>query len=168
MSARILIAILLMGLWPSARATEVATPFKVRRLEINARQELNVYKDPSMFLPDLGEIHADPLTGWETLMENTPLLTTVQGPVCFLQLAAATPFKNFGLVSYLYQLADSRLKSPVTAAAFGESTPMIVPVQLCGESAYSDSLGFVLEEDLKAVQQARAQSGLPPSVDGTP
>ncbi|MCB9253866.1 MAG: hypothetical protein H6617_04225 [Bdellovibrionaceae bacterium] len=167
MNRRILFLFLLI-LSVGASATEVATPFKVRRLEINARRELNVYKDPSMFLPDLGEIHADPLSGWESLMENTPLLTTVEGPVCFLQLAAATPFKNFGLVSYLYQLADSRLKSPVTAATFGEATPMIVPVQLCGESAYSDSLGFVLEEDLKAVQQARVERGLPPTVSTQP
>lgn len=149
-------------------ATEIATPFRVRLVEFNAKRELNVYKDPSMFLPDLSEIHSDPLSGWESLMENTPLLTTVEGPVCLKQLAAPTPFKNFGLVSYLYQLADSRLRSPVSAAAFGEASPMIIAVQLCGEGPYSDSLGFVLEEDLKSVQRGISDGSLPPTVNTLP
>ncbi|MEZ4750071.1 MAG: hypothetical protein R3B54_05425 [Bdellovibrionota bacterium] len=163
-----LVMAMLLGLSGTLHATEVATPFKAKRLEFNAKSELNIYKDPSMFLPELAEIHADPLSGWESLQENTPLLTTVEGPVCLIQWAAVTPFKNFGLVSYLYQLADSRLKSPVTAATFGESAPLIVPVQLCGGSAYSHSFGFVLQQDLEAVQHARVGTGLPPTVNDMP
>lgn len=45
---------------------------------LQLRQELPVFKDPSLFLSNLGLLYADPVHGVESLIKETPLLTTLK------------------------------------------------------------------------------------------
>lgn len=144
--------------------------------ELQLAKELRVYKDPTLFLANLGMIYADPAHGWQTLMEESPLLTTVKGKVQIMRLGKPREFRNFGGISRLYQTMDPRLKAPQRPAA-GQKGPqlidptMIIAVKICGGAyeAYKDSLGFVVASDLREAQQEDYEDGqMPPSTVGNP
>src|SRR5690348_13896830 len=69
-------------------------------------RELNVFKDPTLFMSDLGLIYVDPTLGWKQLMRENPLLTQLKGRVQLLQLGPAREFKNFGAIAKLYEAAE--------------------------------------------------------------
>ena len=73
-------------------------------------RELPIYKDPNIFLSNLGLIYSDPKTGWATLMDETPLLTSLRGIVHLMRLAPAREFKNFGAIARIDELADPSFK----------------------------------------------------------
>ena len=127
-----------------------------------AHRELRVFKDPTLFLPEISRILADPKSGWDRVRNESPLINTFKGEVSLAQLGKPREFKNFGVIARLYESADSRLKlvDPET----GERSPVrIIPVQICGQ----DTLGFVLEEDLKRApvdEEAEMNGTMAPSV----
>jgi len=137
--------------------------------EFKLFRDLKVYKDPSLFIGNLGEMYNDPKQGWDGLMKETPILTTLQGTVYLMKLGGASEFRNFGIISKLYELADSRFvakksgnksKTPIR--------PLVIPVKLCG-FGYEDSLGFVLFTDFeKALFPEREEGALPPSIYPNP
>jgi hypothetical protein len=133
--------------------------------EFVARHELKVFKDPTLFIPNLGLIQIDPKVGWYRLMQETPLLTVLSGRVSLMRLGEAREFKNFGAIARLYELAEPRLRLVDPATSLQKTPVKIVPVQVCGSGA----LGFVLESDLKQAKENREASvGLPPSVYPNP
>ena len=87
-------------------------------------------------------------------------------------VAEPQEFQNFGVISRLYELADRKFiprPSPSPLATGGKKGdgklrgPKVVPVKICND-AYSETLGFVLESDLKTAQNDdREESLLPPS-----
>ncbi|MFM8313051.1 MAG: hypothetical protein ACKOA8_02090 [Deltaproteobacteria bacterium] len=142
--------------------------------EVKLSSELRVYKDPSLFVGALGEMYNDPQQGWKSLMNETPVLTHLSGTVELMRLGVPAEFKNFGVISKLYELADSRFKviqpqgikkDPKTKPRTG---PLVIPVKVCG-SSYGDSLGFVLLADFQRAQKQNIEEGtLPPSVYPNP
>ncbi len=164
----ILNILLLVSIWASGSfAVELSTPdFKVKRLDLTLYDELSIYKDPSLFLGRFSELYLHERPSWDLLMEESPLLTSVTGKVCLMQLGPATEFKNFGKVSLLYEMAEPRLRRVRRDEQQKErpKNPLIIPVKLCGDTAYNDTLGFVLESDLKQAQKGRFGLGtMPPS-----
>jgi len=137
--------------------------------EIPLAGELPIYKDPFLFLPNLSLAMKDPDWQWENLSEEPPLLTTLTGRVRLIRLASPTPFKNFGVISRLYEIAEPRLKPKNIRRNWEEKgqknkvAPLIVPIQICGEGAYGGTFGFVLLADLEAKPRKRSGFGLPPS-----
>lgn len=131
-----------------------------------AHRELRVFKDPTLFLPSLSLILADPKVGWYRLMQENPLRASLRGPVSLRILGEAREFKNFGVIARIYELAEPRLRLTEEKNAKLGKSEKIVPVQICGEGA----LGFVLESDLKraAEQEEYIGEGLPPSVYPNP
>jgi hypothetical protein len=136
-------------------------------------RELKIYKDPTLFLPNLSLIYSHPRLGWESLMNESPLLTTLKGTVHFMILGEPQEFRNFGAISKVYELADSKFiprptATPVPPTRKGAHAsltqgPNIIPIKICGDS-YGDTLGFVLESDLKIAQtDERDGTVLPPS-----
>ena len=149
----------IFGLAASAPAIQVVsesthtscTPFEFQR-------ELRIYKDPSFFVPDLG------------LMYDSPILTTVKGSTHLMILGSSREFKNFGEVSKLYEIVDPQFRSE-NKEKKSATGAVIIPIKICGQSEpYSDSLGFVLESDLKTAQTEDLGEGgkLPPSTAGRP
>jgi hypothetical protein len=146
--------------------------------EFLLHQGLPVYKDPTLFLSTLKDEYGDRLNK-TAISSESPLLTTVKGRVQLMRLGPAQPFKNFGFITRLYELADPRLKvrrdqasEPVLAKGkkvapkANDRSPLIVPVLFCGSGdPYSDTLGFVLLSDLQEAQKTRteAKGTLPPS-----
>lgn len=132
-------------------------------------QDLSIYKDPTLFLPNLSLIYADPVRGWEALMEESPLLTKVKGDIVLMLLSdKPAEFKNFGAVARLYEMADPRFKFNKKESS---SPVKILPIKMCGEpnDPYRDTVGFVIEEDLKKAQVEILETGkLPPSVYPNP
>jgi len=142
--------------------------------EFRLVRELTIYKDPSLFIGNLGQMYNDPHQGWTELMNETPVLTTLQGTVHLMKLGEPVEFKNFGIISKLYELVEPRLKpnkeskKSKSAHAFGKEITWIIPIKICG-SAYGDSLGFVLISDLKWAQHEEREPGtLPPSIYPNP
>ncbi len=132
--------------------------------EFTANRELKVFKDPTLFLPNLGLIMADPKVGWYRLMQENPLLMVLTGRVKLTKLGEAREFKNFGAIARLYELAEPRLRL-VDPEASKQPLVKIVPVQVCGEGV----LGFVLESDLRLATEALGSAkGLPPSIYPNP
>lgn len=171
----------LLSFWlgTAAFAVEVVTERGATCEEYRLNRDLPVYKDPTLFLSALKEAGGDREAAWNTLMSESPLITTVKGKVSFMRLGPDQSFKNFGVISRLYELYDPRLKVKVQTeksatgakAQTKETTPLIVPVMFCGSGdAYSDTLGFVLLKDLQEAQKARAEAkaGLPPSTFPNP
>jgi hypothetical protein len=137
--------------------------------EFKLFRDLNVYKDPSLFIGNLGEMYNDPRQGWDGLMKETPILTTLQGTVYLMKLGGASEFRNFGMISKLYELADSRFVAKKSIQKSGIPVrPLVIPVKLCG-FGYGDSLGYVLFTDFeKALIPDREEGSLPPSVYPNP
>lgn len=134
--------------------------------EIRLNRELKVYKDPSLFVGNLSLIYTDPELGWEKLMEETPLLTSIAGTVHLVRLGPPRAFKNFGAVAKLYELAEPKFRvKKEDGTKVPVVHPMIVPIQICGQGeAYTDSLGFVLQTELEEAQRAVFENGsMPPS-----
>ncbi len=147
--------------------------------ELRIGRELRVYKDPSLFLGALSLIFKDPHIGWDNLMRENPLLTSLQGTAQIIRLGPPRQFKNFGFVAKLYESVEPRLRleelpsSELSKKNKGKkySAAEIVPVMLCGESdAYRNTMGFILNSDLKAAQAEINGGGgsLPPSVNFIP
>lgn len=153
----------------SAVAAELMVePQLTHELELELRGELDVYKDPSLFLPQVAEVYRDPDLHWDVLKHEKPHLTTVSGPTCLRKLGPPTRFRDFGLVTRLYEAADPRLRLAGKGPDKGRS-PLIVPVQLCGNTRYKDTLGFVLASDLEQALHPPGEAvGMPPSTKGNP
>ncbi len=155
--------------------------------EFRISRELRIYKDPSLFMGSLSLIYQDPVVGWEKLMGENPLLTTLRGTAQLLRLGPPTEFKNFGFIAKLYESVEPKLRlqeiipraiemkhgpsvkiKPERAKKY--SAAQIVPVMLCGDSdAYRNTMGFVLQSDLTASQlDANGGNILPPSVHSIP
>lgn len=135
--------------------------------EFRLNQEVRVYKDPSLFLPQLSQIYADPATGWDELMKESPIVTTVKGAVQLMKLGPAREFKNFGEIAKLYELVDPRFREVKKSPS--DKSPMILPVKICSSDAYNDTMGFVLSADLEKSQSyAGEHAGLPPSAHPNP
>lgn len=137
--------------------------------ELKLYKDLKVYKDPSLFLGNLSEIYTDPSVGWDRLLKENPLLTTIKGTVQVMKLGQEREFKNFGAIARIYEIADPKFK---TAEGVGgkkvQQSPKIIPVKICGD-AYGDTMGFVLVADLKNAQIEELDPGvLPPSTVGNP
>lgn len=130
-----------------------------------ARRELRVFKDPTIFLPNVSLILADPKVGWRALMQESPLLNSYKGEVKLARLGKPRDFKNFGVIARLYELVEPRLRL-TDADGVRNPSVKIVPVQVCGQGA----LGFVLEQDLQraAVEEEGEEVGMPPSVYPNP
>lgn len=170
----LVVAALLIGSQVGAVQIVTESP-NVACEELQLAKELRIYKDPTLFLANLGMIYADPTQGWESLMEESPLLTTVKGRVQVMRLGKAREFRNFGGISRLYESVDPRLKAP--KKRMGTKGPellnptMIIPIKVCGGAydAYKDSLGFVVATDLRDAQQEEYEDGqMPPSTVGNP
>ena len=140
--------------------------------EFKLAKELKVYKDPSIFVGSLGQMYSDPHQGWSSLLNESPILTTLEGMVHLMKLSAPVEFKNFGMISRLYEFADPRFKM-VNKKVDGKNErsdkyPLVVPIKICGTS-YSDSLGFVFVSDLnKSIQEDLDPTVMPPSVYPNP
>lgn len=138
--------------------------------EVKLYKELKIYKDPSLFLGNLSEIYADPSVGWEKLMKENPLLTTIKGTVNLMKLGPERDFKNFGAIARIYEVADPQFRHVGKEEAKGAvpKDPKIVPVKICAD-AYAETMGFVLVSDLKNAQMEEFDpSVLPPSTVGNP
>ena len=141
--------------------------------EIPLRRELKVFKDPSLFLPAVALLFVDPAMGWKRLREEPPLLSTFAGSIELMRIGRPTEFKSFisiPAVARMYEREEPKLVSP-TAQKKNAPSPKIVRVKFCGgpNDAYSDTLGFVLESDLKLAQvEERRASVLAPSVFPNP
>jgi len=142
--------------------------------EFRLSRELIIYKDPSLFIGNLGQMYNNPSQGWASLMNESPILTTVQGTIHLMKLGLPTEFKNFGVISKLYELVDPRFKLKIIspqnkiAKPLERFRPLVVPVKVCGQS-YADSLGFIIVSALDWAQEEDLQPGtLPPSIYPNP
>lgn len=176
MRAYFFLVILLVPNLFFALAANVLSEFENSKCEeFRLSKEVVVYKDPSLFVGNLGEMFNDPHQGWKNLMAETPVLTTLQGTTYLMKLGNASEFKNFGVISKLYELADSRFivrKNPPKnnkGQSFASKRPFVIPVKLCG-STYADSLGFVLLADFELAQlNPETERGvMPPSIYPNP
>lgn len=142
--------------------------------EINLKRELKIYKDPSLFLPNLSLIYSNPRKGWKELLNENPLLTSLNGSVHLMRLGPPREFKNFGAIARLYELSEPRFKPKFKENEKQEreiKNQVIVPIKICGVSdPYSDSLGFVLVSDLNLAQTSEDSENavLPTSTLGNP
>ncbi len=161
------IGILLVLLAPFAYGVDVVTENGAADCEtFVAHRELRVYKDPTLFLPNISQIMADPKVGWQRLMSERPLLNSFRGSVSLARLGKAREFKNFGMIARLYELAEPRLRMMGEDGKIRPSVK-IVPVQICGQG----TLGFVLEEDLRRAaidEDVELGNVMPPSVYPNP
>ena len=175
MKVALALGLIFISLSRSVWATQVLSEFEDSKCEeFQLSKPLVVYKDPSLFVGALGEFYNDPQQGWKSLVAETPVLTTLQGTVYLMKLGVASEFRNFGVISKLYELVDSRFTEKKTIAkskAGRKETvkrPLVMPIKICG-SAYSDSLGFVLWADFQEAQVFETESGsMPPSVFPNP
>jgi hypothetical protein len=137
--------------------------------EVKNTRGVKFFKDPNLFLVNLSLMYVDPQLGWETLMNENPLITTFKGDIWIQRLGEQREFKNFGVVAKLYEAADSRFKLLDTDPKKKTKNVMIVPVKLCGpQEGYNDMPGFMLVADLENSQK-RLENGeerLPPSTRG--
>jgi hypothetical protein len=171
----IVFGIILISLCRSVWAAQVLSEFEDSKCEeFKLSKPLVVYKDPSLFVGALGEFYNDPQQGWKSLVAETPVLTTLEGTVYLMKLGVASEFRNFGVISKLYELVDSRFTAKKTTAKSKTGRkeiikrPLVMPIKICG-SAYSDSLGFVLWADFQEAQVFETESGaMPPSVFPNP
>jgi hypothetical protein len=132
-----------------------------------AHRELRIFKDPTLFLPNISQIMADPKEGWKRLMAERPLLNSFKGSVSLARLGKAREFRNFGVIARLYELVEPRLRLVDEVTGRRLPSVKIVPVQICGQG----TLGFVLEEDLRRAQideDVELGNVLPPSVYPNP
>lgn len=131
--------------------------------EFQLVKELRVYKDPSLFVGMLGQMYSDPHQGWKSLMDESPVLTALEGAVQLMKLGPPKELKHFGVISKFYEINEPKLKGPSTAAR-----PKVIPVRICGP-VYVDSLGFVLAADFEeALREDIIPGRLPPSVYPNP
>lgn len=164
----LVLIILILSSW-EARAVDVVAEQGAHTVceEFVAHKELRVFKDPTLFLPNLALIQADPKVGWYRLLQETPLLTSfLKGRVRLKRLGEPREFKNFGVIARFYELAEPRLRMREVGEGSLTRAARIVPVQLCGQ----DNLGFVLESDLRraSVDDETAGGGMPPSIYPNP
>lgn len=167
------LGLVLMGL--VAHGANVLSEFENSQCEeFQLTKQLTVYKDPSLFVGSLGEILNDPHQGWKRLMAESPILTNLEGTVHLMKLGNASEFKNFGVISKLYELADSRFVAHKQYFQFNgkrasqRKRPLVIPIKIC-DSAYSDSLGFVLLSDFQEAQRVEIVPGtMPPSTYPNP
>lgn len=142
--------------------------------EFSLKRELKVYKDPSLFLPNLSQLYTNPKLGWEELLKESPLLTTVKGSFHMMRLGPVREFSNFGGIERLYELSDPSFRPRLKEGKNHEwkvKKPLMIPIKVCGmNDAYSDSLGFVLQSDLAQAQIAEdsENAAMPPSTVGNP
>ncbi len=131
-----------------------------------ALRELRVFKDPTLFLPNVQEIQQDPKLGWEKLLKESPLHNSFKGPVRLARVGPVTEFKNFGAIARLYELVEPRLRLVDLDTGARLKVTRIIPVQVCDQG----TLGFVLEEDLlrATLKEEFEGEGMPPSVYPNP
>jgi len=151
---------------------------KVACEQITLNRDLNIYKDPSLFLSIAGLLYADPERGREALWEETPLLTTVRGTFQFMRVPPMREFRGFGEIAMIYERIEPRLKPQAQDARDKKKkpglnqAPLIQLIKICGDehAAYKDTLGFVLASDLSDAQKApdSEDGSLPPSTVGNP
>ena len=129
--------------------------------EFQLLKELRVYKDPAVLLNNVSIMKVDAETAWDSMADESPVLTQLSGRVQLMRLGPPDAFQNFGAVARAYEAAIPRLKLRSNV----DKSAMIVPVRICGEhQAYSDSLGFVFLSELTDAQIDEGQRGrLPPS-----
>jgi len=132
--------------------------------EFQFAKGLRVYRDPALFLGSPSLITSEPEMAWELMRDERPILTTLTGKRGLVLLGKPRPFRNFGDISRVFEAADPDLR----VAGEKESSPMIVPVRICGEhEAYNDSLGFVLASELVSAQvDERTEGSMRPSTVG--
>ena len=157
----------------SIYATQVvADGESLRCQEYRLHQEVRLYKDPSLFLPQLSQIYADPVAGWDELMKENPLVMTIRGSVQLMKLGPEREFKNFGPISRIYELVDPRFRVqkpgltnlPKTSKKNPDVNAMILPIKICSQDSYNDTMGFVLSSELKRAQmESEDKVSLPPS-----
>ena len=95
-----------------AKAVQVVSDYEHASCqEFRLVKELRVYKDPSIFVGNLGQMYNDPHQGWASLMNENPVLTTLEGTIHLMKLGSPMEFKNYGVISRLYELADPRFKA---------------------------------------------------------
>lgn len=164
----------LLGVYPVLGAHVLSEFENSKCEEFQLSKPVIVFKDPSLFVGSLGEIWNDPHQGWKSLMSESPIVTTLEGNVRLMRLGSPSEFKSFGVISKLYELADSRFgagseyyQRPHTTLG-KHKRPLIVPIKIC-DSAYSDSLGFVVLSDFQKAQSVEVAPGaMPPSVYPNP
>lgn len=163
----VLLVSLCLG-YGAAAVDLVVEPRETLQQELELRGELDVFRDPALFLPQVAELYQDPSRKWEPLWHESPHLTTLSGVVCLRKLGPPTELRGFGHVARLYEVAEPRLR--LQSVPGGKViSPLIVPVQLCGETRYKDTLGFVIAEDLeRALRPNGPAAGMPPSTKGNP
>jgi len=162
-----------MALSASVASAAVVVSEELGRCEESSlNSDLPVYKDPTLFLStlkvDLGRREAN----LNSMLSESPLLTTVRGRVSFMRLGPDQPFKNFSSIAKLYELTDPHLKlrteqAQGTKGKDGQkNSPLIMPILFCNpHDAYADTMGFILVDDLKEALRARnvKKGSLPPS-----
>ena len=113
--------------------------------QVTLHQNLQVYKDPSLFRQN---------------PEESPLLGTFIGQVSIQRLGEPVEFNNLIFFSSRHPIAEGDSNSGVDNR--------IIPVRMC-DSAYKDTLGFIVESDLTMAQkEVRKRGYLPPSVYPNP
>lgn len=169
--------LLMIGLFLSlsARALEVVSELKTEKPTYGncvtwppLFEEVPVYRDPSFFLPNLILLKSDPAYGWKALMRENPQMTSLSGKVQVTVLAEEREFKNFGDIAALYESVEPRLRMRPQKS---DRPTMILPIRICGpNNPYSESIGFVLVEDLERAKRpsGKGGGGLPPSVAPNP
>lgn len=142
--------------------------------ELFLKRELKIYKDPSLFLPNLAMLYTNPKKGWDELLKESPLLTSVKGSFRLMRLGPSREFNHFGGIERLYELTDSNFRPRLHEMKNKEwkvKNPMIIPIKVCGlNDSYTDTLGFILESDLALAQTAEENenAAMPPSTVGNP
>ncbi len=144
---------------------------------ITLSRDLNIFKDPSLFIGVQGLLYSDPEKGKEALWEESPLLTTVTGRFQYMPFDPIE-FRGFGEIAKLYERMEPRLKPQAQASRQNGKgnhlyqPTMILPIKICGDehSSYRDTIGFVLVSDLKEAQKPieLEDGSMPPSTYGNP
>lgn len=137
---------------------------------LDLKQELKVYKDPTLFLHRIRQA-ATTVDGWNALVDESPLLTSVKGRVSMMRLGPPRTFKSFTQIARFYDSLDHQIDiRPDGNDLRSDLSAEVIPVRFCGEhEPYESTLGFVVASDLKRSQQSpEKQPGLPPSTYPNP
>jgi len=130
--------------------------------DVQLYKPLTLYKDPQLFLSNLSVmLHVDPSVTVEELYDEGAVITQFEGRVKLMRLGHPRGFNQF-----IHRIVKPRRKSLKVTAQKESAVTMIIPVKICGErmDAYSDTVGFVVEEELKAARVDDIDLGnLPPS-----
>ncbi len=156
--------LLLFGAWSHAIEVVSTLPYE-KCIEYFFERPIPVFKDPTTYLSILNNSFYNPRQAAEELEKADPVLTMVKGMVTLRRLGPPREFnsEDFGIITLIYENADSRLKKTSKNAR-------IVPVMFCADnssySAYKDSIGFILEKDFE--KDTFSTQGPPPSVKHIP